>query len=116
MSVTINLKIVSSNVFQFQIVSASLVRANISSFVLFRTLVNSYHTISGLRILVNPEGSPTQFSFVCCAGHVMIKLNKKITKCSIPQTYIDPPGPPWIRACLDTNLELLLFHLCWNAI
>ena len=30
-----------------------------------------------------------------------------------------PPPPPdesWIRACLDTNLELLLLHLCWNAI
>ena len=63
--------------FQFPIVSASLVRANISSFVLFRTLINSYHTISGLRILVNPEGSSIQFSFVCCGGNEKINLNKK---------------------------------------
>ena len=28
----------------------------------------------------------------------------------------NPDGNSWIRACIDTNLEILLLHLCWNSI
>ena len=37
---------------------------------------------------------------------------------------MDPPPPiphppdktTWIRACINANLEILLFHHCWNSI